>query len=119
MTYTLRSGPQGGRKRPHLPGGPPPLPAPPLPLHRAIAGESGAWGGGAPGLEAAAPGGAWARARACACARARACVGAVPSTPCARRMSGSAGPGPRTRWRKVEAAVSDLMRRPRNPNLGP
>lgn len=47
------------------------------------------------------------------------CVGAAHSTLCARRMSGPAGQGLRTRWRKAEAAVSDRMRRPRNPSSGP
>lgn len=52
-------------------------------------------------------------------AHVRACVsGRGPHTLCARRMSGPAEPGLRTRWRKVEAAVNDRMLRPRNRSSG-
>lgn len=92
-----------------------PLPVPPRKRGRGRRVGAGRRVGGA-ALGAAAPG---EEERACvrACVRARG--GVAHSTLCARRMSGSAGPGPRTRWRKAGAPGSDQMRRPRNPNSGP
>ena len=119
--------PSGRKKRQLLPTPaprPPPLPAaPPTPAHSAAHGwdRVGAlegWGKGRRG-QAYKP----RREKGLGCAHVRACVRecvfATHGTLCARRMSGPAGPGPLTRWRKAEAAVNDRMQRPRNPSSGP
>ena len=107
---------------------PPPLPAPLPAPPRTRGGGQGGWGvwwcavrGGGQQEAGRRPWPPHEEGRACAHVSAcvRACVGAVHSTLCARRMSGPAGLGPRTRWRKAEGTVSDRMRRPRNPSSGP